>query len=47
MSKFDTFIKKIFLNFTVEGKNVVDYSLNAPFEAFEDINKDKILNCGR
>ncbi len=44
MAELDYFIRKVFLNFTVKGKNVEKYTLNAPFDALYEL---KVSNCGR
>ncbi len=44
MKFLDYIIKKIFLNFTIQGKKVVNSTLNSPFDVLETIN---VSNGGR
>ncbi len=44
MSEIDFIVKKIFLNFTIQGKNVVDYTLNHPFNL---LDTSKVSVSGR
>ena len=37
MKQLDYVIKKIFLNFTVQGKKVVDITLNSPFDVLDTL----------
>jgi len=46
MKVLDTLLKKIFSNFVVDSKNVVSYTLNAPFGAFERISKTNVSSGG-
>ncbi len=41
MKELDYFIRKIFLNFTIQGKNVVNTTLNSPFDDLEDLKVSK------
>lgn len=44
MSELDYILSKLFLNFTVDSKNVVSYELNEPFNMLEE---PKVTNGGR
>lgn len=44
--KLDSFIKKFFSNFVVDQKNVISYTLNAPFGALERLNDIEVLDGG-
>lgn len=38
MKELDFFLRKIFLNFTVDDKNVYKSTFNTPFDSFADQN---------
>ncbi len=44
MAKLDAMLKKVFLNFTVNKKLVVGYTLNEPFASFERLETGKVSN---
>jgi site-specific DNA recombinase len=47
MARLDAMLKKVFLNFTVNKKLVVGYTLNEPFASFERLETGKVSNGAR
>jgi len=47
MKDLDVLLRKVFLNFTVNKKNVEEYILNEPFASLERLNDPKVSDCAR
>ncbi len=47
MKDLDILLRKVFLNFTVNKKNVEEYTLNEPFASLERLDTSNVSDCAR